>query len=198
MRRSIKILVALALAGVLCAIYVRTHPLIFNESFAGHAHCISGTGLSLLTYAEENGGRFPFHTNGYGDALLLLTNEMAGFWAGFTGPGYDGKVFAEAARTGRHIPEEACGRVYVQGLSRTNDPEIALLFDKLPTPGGDHCNGLARLRAPLGREVWIVGGGIKWIHETEWPQFARGQVQLLVKAGMSRREAEGLYATQSK
>ena len=198
MRRFIRVLVAIAVALVLCAIYVRTHPLIFNKSFAGHAHCIAGTGLSLLTYAEDNGGRFPFHTNGYGDALLLLTNEMAGFWAGFTGPGYDGKVFAEAARSGRHIPEEACGRVYVQGLSRTNDSEIALLFDKLPTPGGDHCHGLARFRAPLVREVWIVGGGTKVIHETEWPQFARGQIQLLIKAGIPRKEAEGLYATQSK
>src|ERR1035441_290745 len=101
MRRSIKVLVALAVALVLSAIYVRTHPLIFNESFSGHAHCIAGTGLSLLTHVEDNGGRFPFHTNGYGDALLLLTNEMAGFWAGFTGPGYDGKVFPEAGSSAR-------------------------------------------------------------------------------------------------
>ena len=187
MRHWKKILVTIAAVAGLCVIYVRTHPLVFNESFAGHAHCIAGTGLSLLTYAEDNGGRFPFSTNGYGDALLLLTNYMADFWAGFTGPGYDGKVFAESARTGRHIPEEACGRVYVQGLSRTNDPEIALLFDKLPTPGGDHCMGLARLRAPLVREAWIVGGGIKAIRETEWPEFARRQVELLIKAGMSRK-----------
>ena len=34
-----------------CAYYVRTHPLIFNESFWTHAHCIKGGGLSLVGYA---------------------------------------------------------------------------------------------------------------------------------------------------
>src|SRR5260370_33564068 len=118
-------LVALLSAGVvviaLCSLYVRAHPMVFNESFLEHAHCIKGTGMSLLIYAEDHGGRFPSQTNGYGDALLLITNEMADFWAGFTGPGYDGRVFAEAARTGRHIPEEACGRSYVQRLSKLDN-----------------------------------------------------------------------------
>jgi hypothetical protein len=29
---------------VFCAFYVRTHPLVFNESFFEHAHCIAGGG----------------------------------------------------------------------------------------------------------------------------------------------------------
>src|SRR5688572_977181 len=55
--------------------YVRTHPLVFNESFLSHAHCMKGTGLGLMGYAHEHGGQFPFHTNGYGDALLLLADN---------------------------------------------------------------------------------------------------------------------------
>ena len=182
----------------LCTFYVRTHPLVFNESFSEHAHCIKGTGLSLLTYAQDHQGRFPFHTNGYGDALLLITNEMADFWAGFTGPGYDGGVFAEAARTGRHIPEEACGRVYVQGLSRADNPQIALLFDKLPTPGGDHCHFLARLRAPLVREVWTIADGVKVIPENEWPAYSNQQIELLVGAGIAKAQAKSYYSEKPK
>ena len=55
-----------------CAVYVRTHPLVFNESFLTHAHCIVGGGLSLESYAEDHQGHFPFSTNGYGAALVML------------------------------------------------------------------------------------------------------------------------------
>jgi hypothetical protein len=197
-RRFPVLLLAGAVIVALCALYVQTHPSVFNESFWEHAHCIKGTGLSLLQYAADHGGKFPSHTNGYGDALLLITNEMNNFWAGLTGPGYDGQVFAEAARTGRHIPEDACGRVYVQGLSQANDPQIALLFDKLATPGGDHCHLLARLRAPLVREVWTTGAGMKQIPETEWPAYSRHQIELLVAAGVAAKQAKSYYSKKPK
>lgn len=193
-RRFAVLLCAGLVIVALCSYFVRTHPLVFNESFLNHAHCIKGTGLSLLAYAEDHGGRFPSHTNGYGDALLLMTNEMAEFWGGFTGPGYDGRVFAEAARTGHHIPEEACGRVYVQGLSKTDNPQIALLFDKLPTPGGDHCHLLARLRAPLVREVWTIADGLKVIPESGWAAYSRQQIELLLAAGIAREQAKSYYS----
>jgi hypothetical protein len=95
--------------------------------------------------------------------------------------------------TGAELSEEDCGRVYVQGLTRKSNPEIALLFDKLPTPGGDHCHFPMRLWAPLGREVWLVGTAMHFIREQDWPDFARAQVELLVADGFDRREAERLY-----
>jgi hypothetical protein len=197
-RRMTVIVCASVVIIAVCALYVRTHPLVFNESFLDHAHCIVGTGLSMLTYAEDHGGRFPFDTNGYGDALLLMTNYMANFWAGFTGPGYDGRVFAEAAQTGRHIPEQACGRVYVQGLSKTDNPQIALLFDKLATPGGDHCHLFRRMFAPLVREVWTIGDGRKVIPDSEWPAYSRHQVGLLLAAGVPKEKAERYYRLASE
>mgnify|MGYP007071070319 CR=1 FL=1 len=111
---------AAAVVGVACTYYVKTHPLIFNESFWGHAHCIAQVSMSFQGYAEDHDGQFPFDTNGYGNALLCLSNEVNSYWACLTGPGYDGKVFATAAQTGGRIPESECGRVYVQGLSITN------------------------------------------------------------------------------
>ncbi len=202
MRRLVTILVALGglLVGLaaFCAIYVHTHPLVFNESFWSHAHCIKGGGLSLLTYAQEHNGRFPYHTNGYGDALLLMTNEVGGWWASVTGPGYDEAPFLKALATGSHLPEQACGRVYVQGLSQTDNPGIALLFDKQPTPGGDHCHLFRRLWAALSREVWTVGSGSTTVRESHWPEFARRQVELLTAAGIPRKEAERLYAAGAK
>jgi hypothetical protein len=177
-----------------CVFYVRAHPLVFNESFFEHAHCIVITGLSLDSFAADHNGRYPVDTNGYGSALLQLTNYTASFWEGLTGPGYNGNVFAEAARTGRRISESECGRIYVQGLSRTDNPDIALFFDKIPSPGGDHCHFLHRIFAPLVREVWTIGSGRRVIRDTDWAAFSKTQIELLVAAGMSRQQAEEYYA----
>lgn len=148
-----------------------------------------------MSYAEEHEGRFPFSTNGYGDALVMVN---AGWDESLTGPGYNARVFERVRRTGERAPDSEFGRVYVQGLSETNDPEIALLFDKLPTPGGDHCHLLQRMLAPLAREVWTVGSGHRVINETEWPAFSKHQIELLVAAGLPRAQAEMYYSEKPK
>ena len=96
-KTTVVLLSAAALFAVICLTYVQTHPLVFNESFLEHAHCIKGGGLGLEGYAHDHGGLYPFHTNGYGDALLLVND---GWDAALTGPGYDTKVFERARRTG--------------------------------------------------------------------------------------------------
>jgi hypothetical protein len=171
--------------------YVKCHPLVFNESLWGHAHCMAMAATSLSTYAYDHGGQFPYHTNGYGDALLLMTDYMEGFWAGFTGPGYGAAVFAEAARTGSHVPDEACGRVYVQGLAATNDGKIAILFDKVAAPP-DHCHFPGRLCRGFVREVTFVNGSWETVPVGQWSAFARQQIELLVAAGFSRAQAQQL------
>jgi hypothetical protein len=189
------VLCAIAVIVASCVFYVRTHPLVFNESFFEHAHCIAGGGISLMSYAREHGGSFPFSTNGYGDALVLVN---AGWDESLTGPGYNARVFERVRRTGENAPESEFGRVYVQGLSETNDPEIALLFDKLPTPGGDHCHFPRRIFAPLAREVWTIGCGHLVILETSWPAYSKHQIELLVVAGLPREQAEMYYAEKPR
>jgi hypothetical protein len=188
-------IVALGIAGW---IYVATHPLVFNESFWSHAHCIPQAGLALRIYAGDHFGHFPAHTNGYGDALLLLLEGEYTLSYALTGPGYDRFVFDCALTNRTDVPEAECGRVYVQGLTETNNPELVILFDKLPTPGGDHCHGFARLTAPLCREVAFVDGSRRTIREAGWPQFSRKQIELLEKEGFSREQAEALYAETPK
>jgi hypothetical protein len=194
-RRLMTVLAGLIIFGAVGTVYVKSHPLVFNESFFEHAHCIFIGGTSLEDYAQDHGGRFPSSTNGYGDALLSVTDA---WFPSLTGPGYDAGVFECALKTGQHVPENACGRVYVQGLSDTNDPEIAILFDKLPTPGGDHCHLLARMMAPLAREVWTIGDGHHTVRMSEWPAFAQSQIDLLVAAGIPREQALRYYADANR
>ena len=186
------LLLALVLLVVLVFVYVRTHPLEFMDT---HAHCIVAAGLGLEQYASDHQGRFPFHPKGYGNALLLLNED---YLETLTGPGYDTTPLREAKRTGNELPEEECGRVYVQGLTKKSNPQVALLFDKLPTPGGDHCHLPVRLWAPLGREVWLVGSEHIFVPQREWPEFTRKQVELLVQEGFACEEAERLLASKPK
>ena len=173
--------------------YVRAHPLVFNESFFGHAHCWKMADGYLAQYAQEHGGRFPFHTNGYGDAILLIPDVWLGC---FSGPGYNTRAWEEARKTGGNVPEDQCGRVYVQGLSSTNDPGIVLLFDKIPT-AGDHKHSFGRIGAPLVREVVTIGG-VDIIPESEWPAMCKRQIELLVAAGIASDQAESYYSEKVK
>lgn len=193
-----RLLIGFVCGVVACVVFVRMRPLVFNESALSHAHCIKQIGLSFYTYAQDHGGKFPFHTNGYGDALLLLIRDYGDHPATATGPGYDHAVFAGALTNHTDIPEVECGRVYVQGLAESDNPDIALLFDKLPSPGGDHCHLLRRLWTPLGREVWTLGGGHTFIKETDWPHFSKQQKDLLVAEGFDRSTVEALYAEKGR
>lgn len=192
-RRSWVLVLALTAAATLGFYYVKSHPLVFNESLWQHAHCMPQAAGSLLAYADDHSGKFPIHSNGYGDALLLMTKYMGSSWGPLTGPGYGHVVFAEAARTGSHVPEEACGRVYVQGLSMTNDPRIAILFDKTAAPA-DHCQFPRRLWSGFVRDVCFVDGHWETIPVGKWTAFAREQIDLLVAAGFSRAQAQQLYS----
>ena len=152
----------------------------------------AGRTRALKIYADDNGGKFPAHASGYAAALQLLMkppDHLMGTYLVMGAPGgYSGKVFEDANSKGAWVREADCGRVYVQGLREDSKPEIALVFDKQPSPG-DHAHGWLRWNAPLRREVCLVDGSMVVIDESAWPEFARKQIELLVEAGLSPLEA---------
>jgi hypothetical protein len=185
--RWLSLLILLVLLPLLSWQFVRSHPLVFIPT---HAHCIKYAGLVLLQYADEHKGKFPSDPNGYGDALLKMDEDCYNV---LTGPGYDPADFHRVKMAGETLPEAKCGRVYIQGLTTKANPEIAILFDKLATPGGDHCGLPARLWAQKGREVCYVNGSMDFIRESEWPDFAKNQIEILLREGFERQVAEALY-----
>ena len=189
-RKCLWLLAATTCCAVLGVVYVRTHPLVFNESMWQHAHCIKIAGMGLHQFAREHDGKFPSHPSGYGNALLQVDEDI---YFTLTGPGYDATPFQEAKRANGNLREVDCGRVYVQRLTGKSHGGIALLFDKVPSPG-DHCPFPFRMWAPLGREVLFVDGSSAFIREDSWPEFAKEQIELLVKEGFEREKAEKLYA----
>jgi hypothetical protein len=168
---------------------------VFNV-FHAHEHCIKQAGVAFSTYSSEHYGNLPYDTNGFGNALLLLVKDgYLGDTNGqdlypITGPGDDGSIFRQALKTGARIPEQVCSRIYIQGLSETNSPDLAILWDKRPTRGGDH------FRRPWGpplREVCLLDGSMQIIHDKDWSAFVSNQVELLVKNGVPRATAHHYY-----
>jgi hypothetical protein len=154
-----------------------------------HRHCMKIAGMELRIYADDHGGAFPYHTNGYGDALLLLAKDKPENVAFICGPGDDGHVFTNALARGLHVAEAQCSRVYVQGLRATNYPGICILFDRKSVKGGDHFYGSGK---PV-REACLLDGSMQVISDARWPKFSREQVELLVEAGFSREKALEYY-----
>ena len=155
-----------------------------------HHHCIKITGMGFKMYATDHNGTFPYHTNGFGDALLLLVKEHhVDRVAYLCGPGDDGHILTNALAQGLDVPEEQCSRVYVQGLSEINDPMICILFDRRSVKGGDHNYGFGK---PI-REVCMLDGSMLSIGDERWLEFSRQQVELLVTAGFKREKALEYY-----
>jgi len=169
--------------------------LIYSNRHA-HQHCIKQAGLAFRLYSNENHGRLPYSTNGFGNALLLLAGDSStndytgGFLNCLCGPDDDGRFFAGAIHAHAAVPEDQCSRVYIQGLDETNDPQICILFDRHSCRGGDH------FRSPWGpwvREVCLLDGSMQVIPDEQWPEFSRQQVERLVAAGFSRTNALHFY-----
>ncbi len=155
-----------------------------------HQHCMMAAGMALVTYASDHNGAFPQSTNGFGDALVLLAASGSVSTRCLVGVGDDGSRLGTAMTNNTHLPEEACTRIYVQGLSTESNPEIALFFDRYAVRGGDHH------RWPFAqylREVWTVGSRMQGVTLNRWPAFASNQVEMLVTAGIPRETAEAYY-----
>ncbi len=156
-----------------------------------HKHCIKLVAMSLNNYAAVNAGQFPFHTNGYPQALVKWARFEPWIVPSLVGVDDDGSWLTAAVTSGVPVNETNCTRIYVQGLSTASNPQIAVLFDRYAVKGGDHFRGLPG--QPFLREACFVDGSHEMIPVARWPAFASNQVQLLVQAGIPRATAEAYY-----
>ena len=159
-----------------------------------HEHCISAAKVLLRSYAEANGGAYPTSRQGWGDALLKLNDQTENpeDWISVvTGVDDQGEYFYEALKSGGDVREEACSRVYIQGLSTDSSPGIALLFDRVSVPGGDHAR--CRFRANVREVIYTSGGVGMTIEDEDWPAFVATQKALLKAEGFSQSAIEDIY-----
>ncbi len=155
-----------------------------------HLHCIKQASLALKIYSGEHTGHLPYSTNGFGDALTLFARTDESVLNSICGPDDDGHLFREALTNHSIVPEDKCSRIYIQGFTESDNPDICILFDRNSCKGGDHG------RSPWGhllREACLLNGSMQFIRDEDWPEFGRKQVDLLVAAGFSRTNALHFY-----
>jgi len=166
------ILAAVAIIAAGAAVYYRvTFPY-------GQSHCcIIGMSGALEQYAQENGGRYPAGgaTPEASLSLLYRSNFVDAYTLrGMTIPESTVRKILES---GGFLTPESSGWQYVPGLTRADDPGLALLWCKMPL---GH-NG--QRTKDQGRQVVFIGRGIEWISGDKWPAFLSEQKALLEHRG---------------
>ena len=151
----------------------------------GQSHCcIIGMMGALYQYAEENDGRFPAGETSAEAALSLLykSNYIDAYsLRGMTVPE---KTVRSILEGGGLLGPDSCGWHYEPGLTRADNPRLALLWCK-------NALGHNGQRAKDGgRQVVFIGRGIERISGAKWAAFLEEQNQLLQQR--SARAVSGL------
>jgi hypothetical protein len=139
----------------------------------GSSHCCSKIlGFALLSYAEDHVGRFPVGGDTPEASLSLLYSNYidAGTLRGKTVPL---KVVQQALAENGKLGPESCGWHYVEGLTKADDLEIAIVWDKV---GLGH-NG-ERVKGG-GHSVIFLDGSDGFISGEKWSEFMEQQKRLL-------------------
>ena len=139
----------------------------------GWSHCCDiGLGSALEIYAQDHGGHFPFGGDCPEASLSLLYSNYvdADLLRGKTVPL---ETVERAFAANGKLGPESCGWHYVEGITLSDDPRIAIVWDKV---GLGH-NGQ---RLKNGGHAIIRADGMRdFVSGTEWPKFLREQQELL-------------------
>jgi len=146
---------------------------------------LPGLYLSLLAYAGDHGGWFPYSDKGPYDALQKLYDSYCPSGKELAGVSGDSKAVATALRGGKSLDASVSSWVYIQGL-RLGDPErLALVWESRP---GLYWNG--RRNSSGARAVLLINGDITNVAAADWIGFLMWQEQMRAEVLRSRQMEE--------
>jgi hypothetical protein len=186
LRRHITLISVLACLGILLGLgyiyYKHTYP--FGQSHC----CIKNMYFALERYADENGGRYPAGQSSAEASLSLLYKSNFMDAHTLRGMTVSEETTRKILEGGGLLGPDTCGWHYVPGLTKADDPEIAILWCK-------HALGHFGERTKNGgREVVFVGSGTEWISGDKWPAFLEKQKQLIQNRSARAIAGEPLYS----
>lgn len=139
----------------------------------GPSHsCDIGMMFALDQFAEENGGKYPAGEDTPEASLSLLYPNYADANT-LSGKMVPEEVTRKRLESGLLLTPETCGWHYVEGLTLSDDNEIAILWDKarLGHNGELTPNGSTK--------VLLVGLGYEYVTADDWDGFLKEQKKLL-------------------
>lgn len=172
----------LAVGFIACYGYYRyTYPY-------GWSHCCSlALAGGLENYAEEHGGKYPAGQASPEASLSLLLKDEYGVDANILrGKTVPLETVERALKKDGVLGPESCGWHYVEGLTEADDPNLAIVWDKvgLGHNGERHKGGV--------HEVIQVGGSRTFVRGADWEEFLDKQQQLMAKRTPREREGSPL------
>lgn len=177
-----RIILGVVMAGV---ILLGSVVVYYRVTFPyGQSHCcIIGMSNALEQYAQENDGKYPSGEASPEASLSLLykSNYISAYMLrGMTVPEKTVRTILEG---GGLLGPDSCGWQYVPGLTRADNPGLALLWCKaaLGHNGERSKHG--------GRQVVFIGRRIESISGKKWPGFLEEQKELMKHR--SEREVRG-------
>jgi hypothetical protein len=142
---------------------------------------ILNTYFDLLNYAQDHGGWFPTADNTNTSALQKL-------YPGYCNPGMElaglsGDIdgVEAALNAGQPLTDKLTSWVYVQGLRKDDDQNLAILWERT---GGLSPNGTKHTSG--GHAVLFLSGDRRQIPELGWTNFLREQ-ESLRKTAIAKR-----------
>ena len=129
----------------------------------GPSHCcIGGLCTALRCYALDHNGKFPAGGGTPEASLSLLFGNYVDAYT-LRGKTVPPNVTQAALRETGKLGPDSCGWHYVEGLTDSDDAQIAILWDKV---GLGH-NG-ERIKGG-GHEVCYLDGSHRFIRASKWP-----------------------------
>jgi hypothetical protein len=156
----------------------------------GWSHCCAkGVGLALRGYAQDHAGRYPTGGDTPEASLSLLYSNYLDAYM-LRGKTVPLQLVEETLRKKGKLDPQSCGWHYVEGLTEADNPQLAIVWDKV---GLGH-NG-ERLKGG-GHEVVLLDGTTTYVGGKRWPEFLEEQKHLL--AQRSDRARQGRRALTAR
>jgi hypothetical protein len=145
----------------------------------GYDHCCDiCLYFALETYADEHGGFFPGAQSTSEASLCLLYPKYADAEL-LRGKAVSVQKAQALLAQGKVLDADTCGWQYVEGLTKSDDRELAIFWDKIGL--GHHGE-----RLPSGgHSVVFLDGNRKVVPAKDWPQFLEQQNKLLASRNES-------------
>ena len=171
--------VVLALIAMTIGVYRYQYP--FGQRRCALACMCS----SLLSYAMEHNGRFPYSENGPHAALEKLYPDFAPSGRELAGISGNIRSVKLALEKKLGLGTNLTSWVYHQGLTINDHGTIAILWE---SRAGLYANG--RRNSFGGRAVLLIDGTITNVSENDWPSFIRKQARLRKSVLLDGSDAE--------
>ena len=181
-RRLRRVTISLTVLVVLCGAAYGWYRYTFPY---GRSHCcLKQLGVALHNYAEMNNGSFP---NGGGcpeaSLSLLYRSDLIG-GSVLCGKTKSAEKAEEILERGELLGPDSCDWRYVEGLTRSDDPLLALVWDKV---GLGH-NGQ---RLPDGgHSVLLLCGQEEVIPGSQWEAFLAEQALRMANRSKAAKEPQ--------